>query len=195
MEDKDTILTFDTLYTTNEIQILKLALPLLSASLRPFAALIIKGKELKYCLDQLPKGKIENASLEMQYLDVFLEHAIPYCTPRQRELFLQLKNIKKSLDMFEQMRNMMDLFGEDGMADFGNMFQIFGAMNETPDTENVTHTPGPDSAGPDSAGSGSVGSAQNSFLNQFIQNSLSGEQTEMFEKFKRQFESDSGENT
>lgn len=190
MEDKDTILTFDTLYTTNEIQILKLAIPLLSPSLRPFAALIIKGKELKYCMDQLPRGRIENASLEMQYLDVFLDHAIPYCTPRQKELFLQLKNIKKSLDMFEQMKDMMALFGEDGMADFGNIFQAFGAMNGTPDNEDVTC-----SAGSGSADSGTDSGNQNSFLNQFIRNSLSGEQAEMFEKFKQQFESDSVENT
>ena len=38
MEYNDTILTFDTLYTTNEIQLLKLALPLLSNQLQPIAA-------------------------------------------------------------------------------------------------------------------------------------------------------------
>lgn len=181
MEDKDTILTFDTLYTTNEIQILKLALPLLSASLRPFAALFIKCRELKYCMDQLPKGKIENASFELQYLDVFLDNALPYCTPRQKELFLQLKNIKKSLAMFEQMKSMMALFGDEGAGDFDNMFQFFGAMNES-SAATATSTENKKDENKKDAEN------QHSFLNQFIQNSLSGEQAEMFEKFKQQFE-------
>ena len=46
MEYNDTILTFDTLYTTNEIQLLKLALPLLSNQLQPIAATLIKLREL-----------------------------------------------------------------------------------------------------------------------------------------------------
>jgi hypothetical protein len=50
MEYNDTILTFDTLYTTNEIQLLKLALPLLSNQLQPIAATLIKMRELEYCL-------------------------------------------------------------------------------------------------------------------------------------------------
>lgn len=179
MEDNDSILTFDTLYTTNEIQILKLALPLLSASLRPFAALIIKGKELKYCFEQLPKGKIENASLELHYLDTFLESALPYCNARQRELFFQLKNIRKTLDMVEQMKSLMTLFGEDDLSDLGGMLRFFDSATTQKNAESFSAE--------------KTDRVENSFLNQFIQSSLSGEQAEMFEKFKRQFETEKKE--
>ena len=109
MERDDAILTFDTLYTTNEIQILKLALPLLSPSLRPYAAILIKGRELHYCLSLLPQKKITDAALELSGLGQFLDQALPYCNPKQRELFLQLKNMKKRIEMFEKMRRMMEL--------------------------------------------------------------------------------------
>ena len=172
MTPDDTILTFDTLYTTNEIQILKLALPLLSASLRPYAALLIKGKELQYCMDQLPKTKIEHAALEMSYLDVFLEHAVPYCNPKQKELIRQVKQLKHSLDMFEKMKGMMSLFGEDGPDDLSTLFQMFGQ------TESGTRD------------SGETFSFTNS-PEDMLRSVMTDEQSDLFEMFKKKFEENS----
>ncbi|MBE5881764.1 MAG: hypothetical protein E7289_05620 [Lachnospiraceae bacterium] len=163
MEPNDTILTFDTLYTTNEIQILKLALPLLSPSLRPYAALLIKGKELKYCMDQLPKSRIEHAALELSYLDVFLENALPYCSPRQKEVISQIKQIKHSLDMFEKMKGMMSVFGEDAPDDISTLFHMFGQ------SEADSRTKPPED---------------------FLRSVMSGEQADMFEMYKKKFEED-----
>ena len=71
MEYNDTILTSDTLYTTNEIQLLKLALPLLSNQLQPIAATLIKMRELEYCLSRLPHTKIHDFSIAVDRLDTF----------------------------------------------------------------------------------------------------------------------------
>ena len=161
MEQNDAILTFDTLYTTNEIQILKLALPLLSPSLRPYAALLIKGKELKYCMDRLPKSKIEHASLELSYLDVFLDNALPYCNEKQSELVHQLKQLKHSIDMFEKMKHMMSFFGEEDASEISNLFRAFGQTN----SENPTQNP-----------------------EDLLHSMMSGEQAELFEQFKKKFE-------
>ena len=126
-----------TLYTTNEIQILKLALPLLSPSLRPYAAILIKGRELHYCLSLLPQKKITDASLELSGLGQFLDQALPYCNPKQRELFLQLKNMKKTMEMFEKMRGMMELFGDDCGPDSGmdisSLFSFFAEQEQMHD--------------------------------------------------------------
>ena len=164
MEPVDTILTFDTLYTTNEIQILKLALPLLSASLRPYAALLIKGKELKYCMDQLPKTRIQNAAFELSHLDAFLENALPYCTPKQKELIHQLKQLKHSIDMFEKMKGMMSVFGEDGLGDMSTLFNAFGQK----DAESDKQTP-----------------------QDMLRSVLSPEQADLFEMYKKKFEEES----
>ncbi len=163
MEPGDTILTFDTLYTTNEIQILKLALPLLSPSLRPYAALLIKGKELQYCIDRLPKTKIEHASLELSYLDVFLDNALPYCNEKQGQLIRQLKQLKHSIDMFEKMKGMMSFFGEDGVSDISSLFQAFGQSESEPSGNNPED---------------------------ILHSVMSGEQAELFEQFKKKFEED-----
>lgn len=189
MEEKDTILTFDTLYTTNEIQLLKLALPLLSPSLRPFVAIIIKGKELKYCMEQLPRGKVENASVELQYLDVFLDNALPYCSKSQKQLFMQLKNFKKSLDMFEKMKGMMDLMEEDTFTEMGDLFQFLGNNEPADFNKSADSDKSADSnESADSNKSADFNESSNSVFNQFIQNSMSDEQAEMFAKFKKQFE-------
>ncbi len=175
MEHNDTILTFDTLYTTNEIQILKLALPLLSASLRPYAALLIKGKELKYCMEQLPKNRIEHAALELSYLEAFLDSAIPYCNEKQKELFSQIKQLKHSIDMFEKMKGMMSLFGEDGASDIGNLFQAFGQSGTMPDLSGFMSGQAP---------------SGNTSPEDLLRSAMSGEQADMFEAFKKKFEED-----
>lgn len=161
MESNDAILTFDTLYTTNEIQILKLALPLLSPQMQPYAALLIKCRELKYCLDRLPKTRIENTSLELSYLDVFLDSALPYCNEKQAALIRQLKQLKHSIDMFEKMKGMMSVFGEDGANDLGSLFQAFGQTDST----EISNNP-----------------------EDMLRSVMSGEQADMFEQFKKKFE-------
>nr|MBQ8251786.1 hypothetical protein [Lachnospiraceae bacterium] len=162
MESNDAILTFDTLYTTNEIQILKLALPLLSPSLRPYIALLIKGKEMKYCMEQLPKARMEHIALELDYLDVFLDSALPYCNDRQRSVFLQFKQLKHSLDMFEKMKGMMSMFDEESFSDFGTLFESFGQGSSS------------SSVSPED----------------FLRSTMSEEQTHMFEEFKKKFDDD-----
>lgn len=161
MEPNDAIITFDTLYTTNEIQILKLALPLLSSQLQPYAALLIKSKELKYCLDRLPKSKIEHTALRLSYLDTFFDAALPYCNENQAETIKQLKQLKHSIDMFEKMKGMMSMFGEDGADDLSSLFQAFGHTASTQgesDPEDL------------------------------LRSVMSGEQSELFEQFKKKFE-------
>lgn len=161
MEPNDAILTFDTLYTTNEIQILKLAIPLLSPQLQPYAALLIKCRELKHCLDRLPKNKIEHASLQLSYLDAFLDSAMPYCNEKQSAAIKQLKQLKHSIDMFEKMKGMMSMFGEDGAADLGSLFQAFGQTTCSQPENNPE---------------------------ELLRSVMSGEQADMFELFKKKFE-------
>lgn len=181
MESNDAILTFDTLYTTNEIQILKLALPLLSPSLRPYIALLIKGKEMKYCMDQLPKAKMEHVALELDYLDVFLDSALPYCNAKQRSMFLQLKQLKQSLGMFEKMKGMMSMFDDDSFSDFGTLFEAFGRSDGFSGvfTDMVSGKPSTEN------------DASSSAAEDFMRSAMSPEQAEMFEVFKKKFEEDS----
>lgn len=87
MEYNDTILTFDTLYTTNEIQLLKLALPLLSNQLQPIAATLIKMRELEYCLSRLPHTKIHDFSIAVDRLDTFSTVPCLFATSNRKSCF------------------------------------------------------------------------------------------------------------
>ena len=139
MEYNDTILTFDTLYTTNEIQLLKLALPLLSGQLQPIAATLIKMRELEYCLSRLPHTKIQDFSIAVDRLDAFFDSAMPFCNQQQKKLFSQLRQMKQSMKMMEKMQTILQMlppdampFGENGAGTdpdaLSHMFEIFSAM-------------------------------------------------------------------
>ena len=139
MEYNDTILTFDTLYTTNEIQLLKLALPLLSSQLQPIAATLIKMRELEYCLSRLPHTKIQDFSIAVDRLDTFFDSAMPFCNQQQKKLFSQLRQMKQSMKMMEKMQTILQMLPLDAMPFDGNgnstdpdalshMFEVFSAM-------------------------------------------------------------------
>lgn len=139
MEYNDTILTFDTLYTTNEIQLLKLALPLLSNQLQPIAATLIKMRELEYCLSRLPHTKIHDFSIAVDRLDTFFDSAMPFCNQQQKKLFSQLRQMKQSMKMMEKMQTILQMLPPDAMPFDGNgnstdpdalshMFEVFSAM-------------------------------------------------------------------
>lgn len=139
MEYNDTILTFDTLYTTNEIQLLKLALPLLSNQLQPIAATLIKMRELEYCLSRLPHTKIHDFSIAVNRLDTFFDSAMPFCNQQQKKLFSQLRQMKQSMKMMEKMQTILQMLPPDAMPFDGNgnstdpdalshMFEVFSAM-------------------------------------------------------------------
>lgn len=139
MEYNDTILTFDTLYTTNEIQLLKLALPLLSNQLQPIAATLIKMRELEYCLSRLPHTKIQDFSIAVDRLDTFFDSAMPFCNQQQKKLFSQLRQMKQSMKMMERMQTILQMLPPDAMPFDGNgnstdpdalshMFEVFSAM-------------------------------------------------------------------
>ena len=139
MEYNDTILTFDTLYTTNEIQLLKLALPLLSNQLQPIAATLIKMRELEYCLSRLPHTKIQDFSIAVDRLDTFFDSAMPFCNQQQKKLFSQLRQMKQSMKMMEKIQTILQMLPPDAMPFDGNgnstdpdalshMFEVFSAM-------------------------------------------------------------------
>lgn len=139
MEYNDTILTFDTLYTTNEIQLLKLALPLLSGQLQPIAATLIKMRELEYCLSRLPHTKIQDFSIAVDRLDAFFDSAMPFCNQQQKKLFSQLRQMKQSMKMMEKMQTILQMlppdampFGENGAGTdpdaLSHIFEVFSAM-------------------------------------------------------------------
>lgn len=211
MEYNDTILTFDTLYTTNEIQLLKLALPLLSNQLQPIAATLIKMRELEYCLSRLPHTKIQDFSIAVDRLDTFFDSAMPFCNQQQKKLFSQLRQMKQSMKMMEKMQTILQMLPPDAMPFDGNgnstdpdalshMFEVFSAMQHMSGAASDSVSGNSDASTADSESGNSAisgqktASAGNSAMESILGSMLSPAQKESYQRFKEAFSSDDKQN-
>ena len=136
MESKqDDITLFDTLFTTNHISMMKLLLPTLPPSGQKNIAIYIKYLELQYTLEYFnhhPRGLLYPRSANTEVSGDFntvLEKLLPYCTPREKESFSQMRNMMNSFrnmqDMMETINLMKEMFPEgfEGAGeDMSNLF-------------------------------------------------------------------------
>ena len=109
--DKDYLQTFDALYTTNQIQIMKILLPYCSPDSRRGLAVMIKFMEFDYTL-----------RLTRSHPESFRDEAVPfslsdicdkiknYCPPQVRSMLEQFQSIQNAMQMYEEMKQYMDLF-------------------------------------------------------------------------------------
>lgn len=135
-EKKDSIRAFDTLFTTNHIQIYKLLLPYLDQSLQRRLAVYIKYLEFQYTAAYfkhhpfgcMPREFLSDTSQLYQEI-------LPYCSYSERKKVEQLMDlsstIKNAEEMMETVKMMKEMFpdgfsfgeGENG-ADFMQMFEM-----------------------------------------------------------------------
>ena len=101
------IYAFDSLYTTNHIQMLKILLPCLNPPLQKNLALYIKFLELRYTISFLRSHPyvISGCGFDKEHRgqDISLNDLLPYLTPKEAENFRQLQ---KSMDMMKQFSSM-----------------------------------------------------------------------------------------
>lgn len=118
--ENQAVIAFDTLYTNNHIQILKVLLPYFDAQSRKKLAILIKFMELRYTMEYFSRhaaleSAAQNASGESagqpDIVRIF-EQIKNFCTPSERAMFDQLTNMKKSMEMYEEMMGMMQLFSQ-----------------------------------------------------------------------------------
>lgn len=194
----DSVLAFDTLYTTNEIQLLKIALPLLSADLQPLIAAFIKARELSYCYQMITHTGFHRFSIETTHLDRFFKEAKSYCNERQRRMFDMLQNLQRTMQILEKMQMLSDDIPLDGNLDIASLMQLMPLMQQagkTPEQKEADgqenppkeDTPGENSqeTGKNNAGKDEAGDS----LSPLLKNALTDEQKQMYEKFKENFSS------
>lgn len=118
--ENESVAAFDTLYTNNHIQILKVLLPYFDSKGRKHLAVLIKFMELRYTLEYFSRhAALDAASCEGRresgkqpdIVKIF-EQIKNFCTPSERAMFDQLANMKKSMEMYEEMMSMMQMFSQ-----------------------------------------------------------------------------------
>lgn len=129
----DKIAAFDTLYTNNHIQMLKILLPVIGRKQRHKLAVYIKYMELQYTMSLANSSPLsfnicaesENTSVDFS---VLLDELFPFCTEKEQGMIGNLKNILETFKQYKEMESTMsmmkDFFPEGGMdMDLFSMFQ------------------------------------------------------------------------
>ncbi len=133
---QDKVIAFDTLFTTNQIQMLKVLMPYLDIPAQRMLAVYIKFLELKYTINFLNDhpGSALLGSCRGENTDAakICDEILPFCKPSEKE---KIQNFKKMFENFANMQEMMqtiqmmqELFPEGESSDFDisqimNLFQ------------------------------------------------------------------------
>lgn len=140
MDEKETsnkVIAFDTLFTTNRIQILKVLMTYMEPSAQKQIAIYIKLSELQYTMDffnKHPEASICSCAGESD-LDAgkLCDEILPLCNLEERNRILQMKNMYQSMQQMQEMMDMMqmmkDMFPEGSSPFGGDMSNIFSAFS------------------------------------------------------------------
>lgn len=147
MEEQNSknITAFDSLFTTNRIQMLKILLPRLAPEQQSGFAVYIKLLELQYTLSLLRRhpgsrlmGNGKHLSADFFHGDnsdtlELLDEMLPFSGPKERTRIENIKNmivnLKKMQEMMEMIQMLQELFPE-GM-DMDNPMDMFSNMSDS----------------------------------------------------------------
>ena len=109
--DKDFLQAFDALYTTNQIQIMKILLPYCNPDSRRGLAVMIKFMEFDYTLrfTRAHPETFRDEALPFSLSDI-CDKIKNYCSPQVRSMLEQFQSIQNAMQMYEEMKQYMDLF-------------------------------------------------------------------------------------
>lgn len=123
-KSSSSITEFDALYTTNQMQILKILLPFLSPDMQRSMAIYIKFSELKLALEQSrlsgfvpfsPKPFMSNIEPIYEDIEPFLSLSERETLSKAKDTLKSFQDIKDTMEMFQMMQETMS---EDEMNEF-----------------------------------------------------------------------------
>lgn len=139
------IAAFDSLFTTNKIQMLKILLPRLVPEQQGGFAIYIKLLELRYTFSFLRRhpgtqlfGGAKRLSADFFQEDnedtlELLDELLPFSGPEERSKIQNMKNMmanfKKMKEMMDMIQMMQELFPEGMGGDGGNPMDFFSGMS------------------------------------------------------------------
>lgn len=113
----DRVLAFDSLFTTNHIQILKLLVGYMEPSLQGKLAVYIKFQELYYTLKLItnhPSLSMSScfSSPSCNSMTTLIDEIGPFCAPKEKEKLQNIRNMYQSWENMQEMMEMMEFLKE-----------------------------------------------------------------------------------
>ena len=107
MEQKDTsqISAFDTLFSNNHIQMLKVLLPYMDNQFQKYLAIYIKFQELQVALNFVRKRPYPDDTDPAQVV----KRLLPLCTKEEKEQLNQILKVLQSMSQYQEMMHTMEL--------------------------------------------------------------------------------------
>lgn len=111
-KERDNVAVFDTLFTNNQIQIMKVLLPCFDRPMQKYLAIYIKYQELQYTLSYFRNhpyhicSSSEDSNAQFRKL---LPALLPYCSDSQKRIVQQIEQVFSSLETYQEMMDMMEL--------------------------------------------------------------------------------------
>ncbi len=165
--DRSKVAAFDTLFSTNHIQMLKVMLPYMDNQAQKSMAVYIKFLELNYTIEFYKKNPYPLCGcMEKESSPDFLKmcgELLPYCTEEERKQIEQIRNIMQSMEMYKEMSKAMELM-KDFMPDMTSQ-----GMNSSID--------------PDSSDAQKPEGSNGFDITGMLMNMLTPEQKQMFDLF------------
>lgn len=189
-EEASNVMTFDALYTTNQIQKLKVLLPYIEPSMQKHLAIYIKYMELQYTMNYMRRHPFQLSgcglsSPEKPDLCKLCKELCLYSTPEEIKQLEQFQNMLKTLETVQEMSQtmsaMQEIFPDMTMDSlFDNPFS--GNDSDTDINSDNMYNNDESSASP--GGSESSGTSHGAPMLDMLMNMLTPEQKAMYEMFR-----------
>lgn len=115
-KDQDYVLAFDTLFTTNRIQIMKALLPYFDPAMQKHLAVYIKCQELQYTISYFQKHPYQicaqKTPLTKESFHKISAGLLPYCNEAEKKQVLQMEQLFGSMEMYQEIMQAAELMKE-----------------------------------------------------------------------------------
>lgn len=165
-KEHEKIIAFDTLFSTNHTQMLKIILPFMDNQMQKHLAIYIKFLELSYTIEFLKKHPFQLCGCTKQesFSDFprLCGELLPFCSDKEKKQIEQMRGVFQSMEMYREMSKTMEAM-KDFMPDMSDLFQNMQAAGSP--QPSVAPAPGFD-------------------IQSMLMNMMTPEQKEMYEMFK-----------
>ena len=118
--DTDSITAFDTLYTTNQIQMLKVIFPYLQPTMQSRIAIYIKFHELlvslRYSKERFSRSSIFPTKKDMDISNLVNELS-PYISDNQKDMLQKFCEMQGMMENFQQISQLMQMMENEDSPD------------------------------------------------------------------------------